>query len=341
MHERELHEENKYLRDKSFHGEYNERSNIDTSKSFNAINGIKSKGERTEVIYGSEKTTKMILTVLDNTSIKWDNYTNSQGPSIGMGVSPIRKGFKEAYRRGILIRFITEINDSNLRYCEEFMKIAELRHLDNAKGGMAVTEKEYLATANLQEAQPVAHLIYSNVMEIVEQQQEVFESLWEKAIPAEQRIREIREGNHRISTKVIDNWNEIYKNISNLAETSEELLICSDMNTLRLTYQSLFEVYQKIMDKYENKYHEGIRWVISINGKEDIELVRLFMDIGIKIRNIKNLPIVNFLVTNKMLFSNIESKDTATDSKQIKNMLVSNDPFILNITFNLEELWKK
>lgn len=341
MHERELHEENKYLRDKSFHGEYNERSNIDTSKSFNAINGIKSKGERTEVIYGSEKTTKMILTVLDNTSIKWDNYTNSQGPSIGMGVSPIRKGFKEAYRRGILIRFITEINDSNLRYCEEFMKIAELRHLDNAKGGMAVTEKEYLATANLQEAQPVAHLIYSNVMEIVEQQQEVFESLWEKAIPAEQRIREIREGNHRISTKVIDNWNEIYKNISNLAETSEELLICSDMNTLRLTYQSLFEVYQKIMDKYENKYHEGIRWVISINGKEDIELVRLFMDIGIKIRNIKNLPIVNFLVTNKMLFSNIESKDTATDSKQIKNMLVSNDPFYIKYYSSIfEELWK-
>ena len=205
MHERELHEENEYLRDKSFHGEGKESSNNDTSKIINVIKGTKTKGERTEVIYGSEKTTKMILKVLDNTSIKWDNYTNSQGPSIGMGVNPIRKGFKDAYKRGIIIRFITEINNSNLRYCEEFMKIAELRHLDNAKGGMAVTEKEYIATANLQETQPVAHLIYSNVMEIVEQQQEVFESLWEKAIPAEQRIREIREGQKNILVSKINN----------------------------------------------------------------------------------------------------------------------------------------
>ncbi len=341
MHEREFHEKNGDLRDKSFHGEGIGGSSDSPSKSINAIKGIKSKGEKTEVIYGSEKTTKMILIVLDNTSIKWDNYTNSQGPSIGMGVNSIRKGFHDAYKRGVLIRFITEINNSNLHYCEEFMKIAELRHLDNAKGGMAVTEKEYIATANLQEAQPVAHLIYSNVKEIVEQQEEVFESLWDKAIPAEQRIMEIREGYQRISTKVIDDWNEIYKKINNLAETSEEVLICSDISMLKLAYQSLFDVYQKIMDKYDKKHHEGIRWIISVNGKEDIELVRLFMDIGIKIRNIKSLPIVNFLVTNKILLSNIESDEITTDSKQIKNMLVSNDPFYIKYYSSIfEDLWR-
>lgn len=341
MHEREFHEKNGDLRDKSFHGEGTGGSSDNPSKSINAIKGIKSKGEKTEVIYGSEKTTKMILIVLDNTSIKWDNYTNSQGPSIGMGVNSIRNGFHDAYKRGVLIRFITEINNSNLHYCEEFMKIAELRHLDNAKGGMAVTEKEYIATANLQEAQPVAHLIYSNVKEIVEQQEEVFASLWDKAIPAEQRIREIREGYQRISTKVIDDWNEIYKKINNLAETSEEVLICSDISMLKLAYQSLFDVYQKIMDKYDKKHHEGIRWIISVNGKEDIELVRLFMDIGIKIKNIKSLPIVNFLVSNKILLSNIESDDITTDSKQIKNILASNDPFYIEYYSSIfEDLWR-
>ena len=88
MHERELHKENEYLRDKSFHGEGKESSNNDTSKFINAIKGTKSKGERTEVIYGSEKTTQMILKVLDNTSIKWDNYTNSQGPPLGWELTP-------------------------------------------------------------------------------------------------------------------------------------------------------------------------------------------------------------------------------------------------------------
>ncbi|HKR72619.1 MAG TPA: HAMP domain-containing sensor histidine kinase, partial [Candidatus Nitrosocosmicus sp.] len=313
-----------------------------SSNSFKPIKGTNCQLERTEVIYGTEDTTKRILEVLSSTAKKWDNYTNSQGPSIGMGVNPIRKGFKEAYERGAIIRFITEINSSNLHYCEEFMKIAQLRHIDSAKGGMAVTEKEYIATANLQEAQPVAHLIYSNVMEIVEQQQEVFESLWDKAIPAEERIREIKEGYQRISTKVIDNWNEIYKNISNLAETSEEVLICSDTNMLRLAYQSLFNVYQKIMDKYEKKFHGGIRWIVSVNGNEDIELVRLFMDIGIKIKSIKSLPIINFLVTNKILLSHVENKDgTTTNDVPIKMMLSSTDPFHINYyTSIFEDLWE-
>ncbi len=297
--------------------------------------------ERTEVIYGTEKTTCMILKVLSNTSLKWDNYTNSQGPSIGMGVDPIRKGFKEAYKRGVKIRFITEISNNNLQYCQEFMKIAELRHIDNAKGGMAVTEKEYIATANLQEAQPVAHLIYSNVREIIEQQQEVFESLWDKAIPAELRIREIKEGYQRVSTKVIDNWNEIYENINSLAENSDEVLICSDISMLKLAYRSLFIVYQKMMDRYDKKHHEGIRWIVSVNGKEDVELLRLFMDMGIKIRSIKNLPIINYLVTDKIFLSNIEGNHTSEYNKLITSMLVSNDPsYIRYYKAIFEDLWK-
>ena len=297
--------------------------------------------ERTEVIYGTEKTTYMILKVLSNTSLKWDNYTNSQGPSIGMGVDPIRKGFKEAYKRGVKIRFITEISNNNMQYCQEFMKIAELRHIDNAKGGMAVTEKEYIATANLQEAQPVAHLIYSNVREIIEQQQEVFESLWDKAIPAELRIREIKEGYQRVSTKVIDNWNEIYENINSLAENSDEVLICSDISMLKLAYRSLFIVYQKMMDRYDKKHHEGIRWIVSVNGKEDVELLRLFMDMGIKIRSIKNLPIINYLVTDKIFLSNIEGNHTSEYDKLITSMLVSNDPsYIRYYKAIFEDLWK-
>ena len=85
------------------------------------------------------------------------------------------------------------------------MKFAEICHIDNAKGGMAVSEQKYLATAYLQEAQPVTHLIYSNIKEIVEQQEVIFESLWDKAIPAEQRLLEIREGYQRTFTKIIDN----------------------------------------------------------------------------------------------------------------------------------------
>ena len=45
-----------------------------------------------------------------------------------------------------------------------------------------------------QTREPVSHIIYSNVRAMVEEQKYVFESFWNKAIPAEQRTREIEEG---------------------------------------------------------------------------------------------------------------------------------------------------
>jgi hypothetical protein len=55
-------------------------------------------------------------------------------------------------------------------------KFSETRHLNRVKGNFEVSQKtggkgEYVAMATLQEAEPIAQLIYSNVKEIVEQQQ--------------------------------------------------------------------------------------------------------------------------------------------------------------------------
>ena len=51
-----------------------------------------------------------------------------------------------------------------------------------------VSESEYLAPLILFEKGQIApQIIYSNIKEIVEQQHDVFDSLWNKAITAEQR----------------------------------------------------------------------------------------------------------------------------------------------------------
>ena len=51
-----------------------------------------------------------------------------------------------------------------------------------------------MAAATTRAAEPVTELIYSNVRGIVEQQQYLFETLWSKAIPAEDRIYELEHG---------------------------------------------------------------------------------------------------------------------------------------------------
>ena len=90
----------------------------------------------------------------------------------------------------VKIRFITEITKENLSYCKELMQYVELRHINNIKGNMAVSETEYVATAKLEgEAKPITQTIYSNVKAIIEQHRYFFENLWINAITAKQRIR--------------------------------------------------------------------------------------------------------------------------------------------------------
>ncbi|HYO07113.1 MAG TPA: hypothetical protein VER14_09020, partial [Phototrophicaceae bacterium] len=297
--------------------------------------------EKTRVVYGGDETTKLILHALKNAKSRWDNYADSNGPTIAMGIDQIRKGFRNAHDRGVRIRYISEITKHNINYCKDLMKMAELRHMDNAKGGMAVTEMEYIATANLQEAKPVSHLIHSNVKELVEHQQFVFKTLWDNAIPASQRIEEIEGGLDRIETKVLDDAEDIGNKIRSLGKSSDEILVCSDTGLLRIVHNSFFWVYQEIMDKYDRECHNGVRWITHISCKEDAGLAKLFLDIGIKIRSVRELPPLNFLVTDKLFFSNAEKIDRNEDRKTINSLFTSNDCLYINQYKTVfEELWK-
>jgi two-component system, OmpR family, sensor histidine kinase VicK len=91
----------------------------------------------------------------------------------------------------------------------------ELRHLDGIKGNFYISESGYLAPATYHEkGKPASQIIYSNVNEIIEHQRYLFETLWNKAIPAEQRIKEI-EG------EVILGKTEVIQN----PQTTQELFI--------------------------------------------------------------------------------------------------------------------
>ena len=309
----------------------------------NLSNNIKDKEvfyERTKVVYGEEKTTKLILKALNNSKNKWDNYTNSEGPTIAMGVTRIRKGMENAYERGIKIRYISEITKHNIHYCKELMMIAELRHLDDAKGGMAVNEVEYIATAHLQESKPVLHLIHSNVKEIVEQQQLVFESFWIRAVPAEQKIKEIEDGTELIKTKVLEYPSDIYNHLINTIKKSNGCYVCFSIGGMRMIYNTFFNSFKRIIQRQETEDMEpcGIKWLTYIDdNKNNVELVKAFLNAGIQIRHIKNLPSINYAVDNNNILATIERMD---DGKLMNDLLVSNEPaYIKHFMSFFQEKW--
>jgi K+-sensing histidine kinase KdpD len=151
--------------------------------------------EKTIVLRGEEHTTSALLEFATNTKTRMDVCGDQLAPSVSVGVPKLKKGMTDMVTRGVKYRYITEITKDNLLYCKELAQYVELRHLEGLRGNFAVNESEYLAMAVVEEeAKPVPEIIYSAVRSVVEQHQYLFLALWDKAVPAEYRIREIEQG---------------------------------------------------------------------------------------------------------------------------------------------------
>jgi two-component system, OmpR family, sensor histidine kinase VicK len=150
--------------------------------------------EMTRVINGSENVMAAISQFLSDTKNVIYSCGDYRGPSIAIEVQEYRKLIPKLRSRGINLKYITEITSKNIHYCKELMKLGyEIRHLDGIKANFSINETEYVASTTAEESQPIPQVIYSNIKDIVIQQKYVFDSFWNKAVPAEQKIREIEE----------------------------------------------------------------------------------------------------------------------------------------------------
>lgn len=188
--------------------------------------------EKTLVLHGFEKTTEAIIRFLYGAEDSMNICADHTWPSVAMGVEVFKKGLYELKKRNVKSRFVTDITKDNIKYCKELMQISELRHLDGVKGNFAISEKGYTASATLQEAALLQEVIYSNTRSILDQQQYVFETLWSKAKPAEQKIREIEEGIDLGETEIIQSPKKILELFLNMIKSakSEILLLLPTIN---------------------------------------------------------------------------------------------------------------
>ena len=114
---------------------------------------------------------------------------------------------------------------------------------------------------------------------------------------------------------ILENPQEIGKQIILLAKTSNEISLVCSFGGMQVIYDNdkFFDLYKKLLERYKRGEHKGIRWVTSILGvkleKDDIGLINTFLDLGIQIRHVKNLSPINFAVSDKMLNATIEKME--------------------------------
>jgi two-component system, OmpR family, sensor histidine kinase VicK len=296
--------------------------------------------QKTSIYYKQYNVINTVIEFIDKSSSRIDACVDYTRPSLIVEIAALKKAFVDAKDRGIKLRYVTEITSDNVSYCKELINTInlELRHVDGIKGNFYVSENEYVAPATFHhKGKPASHIIYSNVKEIVDHQQYVFESFWTRAVPAQQRIKEIEEGVIHYQTKIVDNPDEIIKEISKLTADSDQLDTCLAPGGLQYSHNHFFDIKKKLLDRQKKGQHKGIRYITNI-GKENIQLVKLYVKQGIQIKHIKNLPAMSFGVSNKEIAVTIENMEGGAP---IRSLLLSNEPLYLkHFSSTFEGLWK-
>jgi signal transduction histidine kinase len=215
--------------------------------------------------------------------------------------------------------------------------VDELRHLDGVKGGMAVSESECMATTVLEESKPLTEVIYSNVKEVVEQNQYIYDTLWRSAISAEQKIKEIEEGVVRYETRIIENPDEVIREIGRLTASSNKLDTCLTSGGLQYSHNYFFDLKKKLLDKQSRGEHKGIRYITNIDNG-NLHISKLYLKHSIQIRHMKNLPPMSFGVSDKEIAVTIEKME---GGRRIQSLLISNEPlYVRHFTSLFEEIWR-
>lgn len=179
----------------------------------------------------------------------------------------IRKSYQNASLKGVKIRYITEITNDNLSYCKELMKIAEVRHLDKVVGNFVISDKEYLAQSSGHNF--LSNLIYSDEDRMLEQQNHIFENLWNNATSQHDKISSLEVGVDPEEVKVLSDPFEIRSTYINLiASASFEIsLIIATPNALQRNYRG--GIIAMLKEAAENK-NVNVNLIIPTSDKDTI-----------------------------------------------------------------------
>jgi hypothetical protein len=107
----------------------------------------------------------------------------------------------ETVSREVHNRILVEITKENLWYCEKLVEIGvEIRHLPALSAEFTLNDNEIVLLASTEEliSGQASQAVYSKIPSFVTKQKSMFDALWNTAIPASTRIRELEEKGLRL-----------------------------------------------------------------------------------------------------------------------------------------------
>ncbi|MEJ7642118.1 MAG: HAMP domain-containing sensor histidine kinase [Candidatus Nitrosocosmicus sp.] len=304
----------------------------------------------TKIISSIQDITETIVKFYTNVSSRCDGYGITTGTTLMNESRIIKNIILHLKSKGIRLRIITEVTPDNIEYCKEIMSNIELRHLEGVKGGMAVSDTEYITTSTIKDGESGTQLFYSNGRQIVEQQQHIFEIIWDKSTPAEQKILQIEQG---LKPEVVDIVNDPLKSrnmfIDNLKSSKEEILLLlpsfksfdnqKKMGLLKIDnyLPKTHNIKIKILVNHENQVYESSSKFLSDKQLNNTSIRYLLTDTE---SNNQSHTVV--IIIDKKTLLILELKGDYQDSfeKSIKFLVYSNNKsIVLSNAIIFDALW--
>jgi len=242
----------------------------------------------TEVRYGMDNVITTVLEFAANATDRIDACVDHTRPSLAIEIESLRKAFLQAKKKGAKLRYITEINKNNIRYCKKLVNIVdEVRHLAGINGNFYINDREYIAPARIhKKGKPASQIIYSNLKQIIEHQRYVFETFWKYGTDGRERIKQIEKGVELQDIEVIRTPLEIQKRAVALVKSAskEILIIFSTANAFHrqersgamnlLSNATLRGVDVKILTPFDNRIEKKQKSYKRKSGSM-IEIVKI------------------------------------------------------------------
>jgi two-component system, OmpR family, sensor histidine kinase VicK len=290
-----------------------------------------------------------VLELILKASNKIDICINSIQPQLFTENKKLMNSLSDSKGKGIKVRCITEITVNNVPYCKILMNaIEELRHSEGIRPNFMLSEREYLLSPlginkvesnNKEQELNQKKAIYGDMKDLVDQQQFIFDTLWNDGISAEERIRKLETGGNfqEYEIKVIRNPPDIVKVINNHIEESSDLLICTICSGgMQFMAENFLEAKKKVIDKQKKGQHSGIKYIGDLN-RHTADAGTKFIDAGVNLRHLKVPPQMSFSISDKQVITTI---DEIQGNNKVQSLLISNDPIYLNHFKNIfENLW--
>jgi hypothetical protein len=147
------------------------------------------------LILGWENNRMTLINFFRNAMSSIGFVTDEITPTIGTKLGWLNREIPEARKRGVRFRQISEITSENLQFIKMRMAgIDELRHLPGLKVVFGVSDIEFIALVpSFEPTQEIEKLqfIQSDSESVLRYKRLIFDSLWDRATPAQSRIDEL------------------------------------------------------------------------------------------------------------------------------------------------------